>query len=770
MTHRLQKLGLFLFVLLPQVVLADSLAKVPTVLDLFTPPPTDRSIAYLGQLFGSVGNVLHSTSGEFLGQVFDIFNYGLIVAVSGIVAYSVVYSTLIMSQDGSFMSKQRMSMGFMALRTAAGFGLLAPAFNGYSTIQVIVMYIVVHGVGFADMAWDRALTYIDKGGPVYTQPVSAQSMITLNSGPLYVGDFLRSEVCMYTSQHVAQKRAKAAQGALQKDPNNPLYQQEAKIRTSGYIPQYNETAMSVSFPGGIGGAFGKANCGSYGWAQQGGTYKANVDQYKEAAVKQIVIDLMPLAERLSTQPIPTDKQEKQGLDYQAETAVIGAAADYLNITLPARSSLSGKAGDEFKKYYKTAMMQGWIMAGSYYYMLGSVQQNIKKATQMILTQPQGPPATRNQIGNLGISGKDADNLYTMLNTTIPNYVTKAKTQAGIIAQYEKEDSGARVRIGRDWLGKVFTLGGSGKINIFHIGWLNSALKHMSDLPIAWANILSGHQGNPILQLQTFGQKMMQGVIWSWIGVVGVVLTLVLLMANGMCVSSLGAGVMTFATAILMPIVFILGGILLSAGAVLAIYVPLIPYIIFTVAAISWLIYVIEAMVAGPLVAMGVTHPEGHDLLGKAEQAVMLLLSVFLRPILMIFGLLAGMVLSYVALRMLNGGFDLIAAGIVKDQVGNIDTLFVFITMVVIYIMLVVGIVQQCFSTIYVIPAKVLRWIGGAEDRDSAAEQALGAIKGGVQSSGEGLSKGIMQPAGEGAKQIGQSSAQGAGAAGGPGGA
>ncbi len=161
------------------------------------------------------------------------------------------------------------------------------------------------------------------------------------------------------------------------------------------------------------------------------------------------------------------------------------------------------------------------------------------------------------------------------------------------------------------------------------------------------------------------------------------------------------------------------------GANFAYYVPLIPFIIFVFTAVGWMIAVIEAMVAAPLVALGVTHPEGHDLLGKSEQAVMLLLSVFLRPILMIIGLFAGIILSRVVLRFLNSGFF----GIVFD-VGDFS-LFGFVAVLIIYSMLLVTIVNQAFSLIYVVPDRVMRWLGVTE-QSSAAQEALQASKQGFE--------------------------------------
>ena len=68
--------------------------------------------------------------------------------------------------------------------------------------------------------------------------------------------------------------------------------------------------------------------------------------------------------------------------------------------------------------------------------------------------------------------------------------------------------------------------------------------------------------------------------------------------------------------------------LFAVGISLGYYMPLYPYMLFTFGVIGWLITVIEAMVAAPLIAFGVTHPDGHDFLGQGQKAVMLLLGVF----------------------------------------------------------------------------------------------------------------------------------------------
>lgn len=107
----------------------------------------------------------------------------------------------------------------------------------------------------------------------------------------------------------------------------------------------------------------------------------------------------------------------------------------------------------------------------------------------------------------------------------------------------------------------------------------------------------------------------------------------------------------------MPITIAWSLIMLGVGMITAYYIPLIPYMIFLFGAIAWFMAVIEAMVAAPIVALGVIHPEGHDIFGKGEAAIMILMNVFLRPAMMIIGFITAISLCYVGIWVLNAGFD-----------------------------------------------------------------------------------------------------------------
>ncbi|MFI4918343.1 MAG: type IVB secretion system protein DotA [Legionellales bacterium] len=233
----------------------------------------------------------------------------------------------------------------------------------------------------------------------------------------------------------------------------------------------------------------------------------------------------------------------------------------------------------------------------------------------------------------------------------------------------------------------------------------------------------------------------------------------------------------------MPLILSWVGIMTAVGFTTAYYIPLLPYMIFTFGTIAWFISVIEAMVAAPIVALGVTHPEGHDAFGKGEAAVMLLMNVFLRPSMMIIGYISAIALSYVGVWILNAGYDHAVsyfqggalqtsnAGYVNSSItgsgtsfslgsggtsgsvagtgGTIQTttaqglgsgtqqqgsgsgatqytgwagIYAYFFSILTYVTLYLTIVQKSFTLISVLPDKVLRWIGGSPET-SGSESA-----------------------------------------------
>jgi conjugal transfer/type IV secretion protein DotA/TraY len=173
----------------------------------------------------------------------------------------------------------------------------------------------------------------------------------------------------------------------------------------------------------------------------------------------------------------------------------------------------------------------------------------------------------------------------------------------------------------------------------------------------------------------------------------------------------------------------------ATGIMLGVYLPFVPQLIFIFTLIGWLVAVIEALVAAPLIAIGVTHPDGADLLSKAEQAVMLLFGVFIRPAAVIIGFIIATELSYVGILLFNLGYGHMMSyyvtmfGIVNNFqiIQNICiTVLVFL-----YAYAVIAIWNQCMGLTYLIPDQVLKWIGGSGGDMDMTKQFMSEVKAGA---------------------------------------
>lgn len=188
------------------------------------------------------------------------------------------------------------------------------------------------------------------------------------------------------------------------------------------------------------------------------------------------------------------------------------------------------------------------------------------------------------------------------------------------------------------------------INTVLMLFLTLPLLGMGEIFKACVDILRNPDANPIVALATMGINYINFASDMW-------MLLLVLAVTQMLIPIVGPFILAL-LGMAMPLVMAWLGVMMAIGFLTAYYIPFLPYMIFTFASIAWLMAVIEAMVAAPIVALSITHPEGEGPFGgKAEQALMILMNVFLRPALMIIGYISGIILSYVCIWVINSGFS-----------------------------------------------------------------------------------------------------------------
>lgn len=754
-------LASLLISLFPSLLLADGL----------TPPAGDLSVSYLATIFGVVDGVLHGTGSQILGTMLGSFNASILVMASILLTYALFTSILNTAHQGEFLG-QKWSSIWIPLRMVTGVALLLPKATGYSFIQILVMWVVVQGVGAADKVWGVALDYMNRNGTI-VEPIqgllehrtvvqdntsffgligSKDAAVVMDHDNIFLvpksGEILKSEVCMYTLYNGLVRQYKD-QGIQVPDFASSLTvtgKNSSGADTGQIIDYTKDKGGFINFPGKMNGIFAKYKgaCGSVGWDFIG---KADNDQVANPAnltardsasigVRQMTLNLSSLAKNIANKLAPTYEKEVSAIDLKkddfASDALIYTSADYFAIVKPALRGLYDKDAKAQKDFIQDAKDFGWVLAGSYYYKMAKLNESLRGITNLSIIKDQITPKFSADYDS-GIF-QDIKNPIILANLkrnlpasggVIDTYIQSEKANAGGKGHSTQLSPSAPVDINADTYGSYLH------------NFLGSTFESIDDFQLKLQNGMNLGK-DPILTLTGIGNDLVHLVETVWITFFSITTTLIV------AGTVLGAAASFFVPA--SPIIGVLGALVgfvglfmpiftfwiminLSLGATLAYYVPLIPFILFTFGAVTWFAVVFESVIAAPLVALGITHPEGHDFLGKAEQAVMLLASVFLRPMLMIFGFIFGIILSYISISLLNQGLQ-IALIFMRDLTGDFLHLVSQTTLMIVYSGLVLALINRSFGMIYEVPNKVMRWIG-APTESTPEEAMLGQIRGSV---------------------------------------
>jgi conjugal transfer/type IV secretion protein DotA/TraY len=182
-----------------------------------------------------------------------------------------------------------------------------------------------------------------------------------------------------------------------------------------------------------------------------------------------------------------------------------------------------------------------------------------------------------------------------------------------------------------------------------------------------------------------------------------------------------------------PLAMAVIGPLFVSGIMFSIYLPLVPYLLFLFGAISWLISVLVLMAAAPIICFlmlwGNSSQENPLLAREAEQFVMQVIGVFFRPTLMIIGLIAGMVLSYISVDILNLGFFNFVDVIITPNDGAKVKLIKQIGIIAVYTFTMMTVINMSFSTIYLLYSEAMRVAGISAPAVGMEAPQLEAVKG-----------------------------------------
>ncbi|MGU2444646.1 DotA/TraY family protein [Burkholderia cenocepacia] len=726
--------------------------------NLFEPTSGDVSIKVLGAIFG--GLLDSGGTGDPLINGIKAFNAGVLMIGGILAAYTIFSATVNTAHEGEVMGKSY-SSAWLPIRYAIGTSIVLPIIGGgYCVMQSIVMWLVVQGIGLADNVW----------GSFMENPTSTANTKISTANRNEILDVakiaFRNSICY-----------RAFQQATSGDTDDTLgwkatYKYTMSNTDKGYT--YGDSASSIR-RNGCGEIFypkildngnntNTANSNTStasnntGYLGNIGTIFTPIDvsainNAQKAQTDILVQSMDKLAGQVITEK---EKVEKTGQQISVESAQkyyaqIESATDTYIANIKS-TALSFGNTDAFSKMKASAKEQGWMLGGAWFTRIVQINQQVSDAVNLTPTGERKSPSA-GFLGD-GYLFKDASSYLqtadAVLNfsdegsndsfNTNPQNEDEKKGQSGDTTGFIKKAQGA-------------ILGVITGINLYD---------------------LKDDSRHPLIIVQDLGNRI-EVACWSMMGIMASILAIgagVL----GPFSNSVIVGVDVMGWFVNVPIKLLMG---VSYGA--SYILPNMPFIIWIGCITGWVLLVIEGVIAAPMWAIMHLHPGGQGFVSdRSANGYSLMLSLLLRPVLMIFGLMSALVISSVIGEFINKVyFEIFAQN--TGSTNGWSALSGLAMGTLLYVILMFIFIRKCFGLMHQLPDQMLQWFGGqgsslgqfagefasASDKGGAAASALGGatigtIGGGLGKTAKGLEK-VREAGGFNAflaKNKGSQSAQG----------
>ena len=621
----------------------------------FDPPPGDKSKEIIiDSLFGPISGGPPESP---LTGVIEVFNTAVLFIGGILLAYTLVAGTMQTAHDGEMLGKKWSSL-WLPIRTAIGVAAILPIKAGFCFAQIVVVWLALQGVGIADQVWSKFVDQQTDVADTYVPP-GAQRPIRL-----LLNEMARSSACLYVGDEQAKLGAQGMSvfGSYKELKANPGIDgiQYGPLGECGVITIQRQPDLK-DIEGDMGAFFNTSKF-------EARMYPIHAAQLKAA---------YPAMEKIG------------GIIGRAPQEVSPTFIADINKSMDLYTKIwSDALQKEAKAAYAEAVNQdlvksikedGWMMAGMWYVQFAKAQDAVSRGVSAVPNAGYraGPPRT----GFLGpIDGRQANAALERADVTLS--ASKGLGQNAVDAY------GAQNAFGPSKM----------------IAWfINDDFNTVADTS---ANL----NENPVIMAANLGSNMST---WGWSAWIVGVAAGSLSTASG-AGFSLGAGFATMTA----PMLTALAGTIIVAGATLSTYIPMLPFILWVGVVLGWAVLLVEAVVAAPLWAVTHLAPDGDGVVGRGGQGYMLVLSLTLRPALMVIGFVAAVILMKPIGYFINSTFF---GAFISNVSPGWNSLAQVVTGCVIYTMLMVSVITRVFALIHVIPDRLLRWIGGGGSNELGQE-------------------------------------------------
>ena len=718
-------------------------------------PDGDLALTILDSVFGvpnlfnsgaEIGTPFHNA----LQGLFQFYSIGLLVVAAIILVYFIFVVLAETAQTGTPFGK-RYNHAWAPIRLVAGIALLIPIGSGLNSAQWITLYAAKFGSGFATVGWNKFNEEADDQYIEQDATVAAPNVPELKDLAAFATIV---HACRLSYEDVREDIGKNIKPYLFNPDNN-----EAIELSNNPMLQDYENAKKMSKGGVIHIIIGEKSSSKKGYDD----FDGNVFPY---CGRLSLITTDPFGDKSKT----SSESEDNGFSivearYFFLTArMLSTMNDYLS------NPLQEVAGEMVDRILKSEVVldppdkkiQTKVLKEMEEFVQQGIDIAIPKITSQIYSDKEykkygwgGAGIWYNKIANVNgrlttaILSKPAIKQYSFVmeetckenrqnnSSTIQNECYGLELSKGQKIHYEDARDRTMALILYDTFNWWYESDDNLTNNIF-IDTINAILGTEGIF-----NLCKNADKHPIAQLSVAGRGLIEAAIRN-IGF------------------SIGGGLAAIVP-YFGPVAAAAGGFFgsiasigLLIGFILYYMVPLLPFLYFFFAVGTWIRGIFEAMVGVPLWALAHIRIDGEGLPGQAASTgYFLIFEVFVRPILILFGLLASVLVFGAMVKILNEVFYLVAsnasgfggeAATVCGQTGSgesptgetsavtgsaeyyrgpIDQFF----FTVLYAIIVYLTAMSSFKLIDNIPNKILRWMGSGDKTfsDDAGQTAEGVL-------------------------------------------
>ncbi|CUA87261.1 conjugal transfer/type IV secretion protein DotA/TraY [Gulbenkiania indica] len=707
---------------------------------------TDVSVGILQWIFGPVVEKLTQgaspdavdASASVMASIFSVFNSGLLVVASLIVSYVAVMGVTNTANEGEAMGRNWSSL-WTPVRIVAGGSVLLPSTSGFSFIQLIVLMFALWGVGFANTLFKIGT----ENGIINGALTATSAQMGLGSGAKPNPNYPLYDIRQFAQEYLAVAWCKRTVNAafadfgggtpnvsaagtpdqtIDEGGNKKALIYQAKDRNTvtnlgggvplcGSVKVYNYSApvaISAETTTSAASIFDPAKIQDNTTAMS--AVRVAALNAKATAINKVMQDI---EQWVGEWPATINESGWENVKSDRFNQIVNQAQSTLTASLTAQIAADTTLQQIMQKYVTDITKDGWAMAGGFYQRLGGIKEELARIYSENVAQATGP--NLNTLPQGPHSSLAANSYTTVYNTII------SKSLSG--ASYAKPTTPRAADLKSNLIPSslddlsIDTLGSRG--DSFMSGFIQWGMERVTATMIgtdgdvdAIARIKT--TGDVLALLQSTGFAADRLIHTSLSGLKAIA-------AAAGSVSFLGTEVDatpladTFLQWVIYNFLNPLAEVTTWLGRLafyFGVFLPSLPYTIFMIAVVGWLMAVLQSIIAAPLWAVMHMTPD-RTFVGSQTQGYLLLLSLFIRPALIITGLFAAMMVANPVVGYISKAFwAMYHANVTSaESLGWFIEFLQWKNWLIVYGFVLLPVMYMIFGLSQTLPDTVLRWIG-----------------------------------------------------------